>query len=156
VPLSLCPKGRKRDSVRDKSQYSFLIAFSRQLAAALENDYDDDVAVALASLAVSLELLLSDGSSSAGGDDGGPDASGDAIDAPGDGPTLAHLVEAYLATRGDSAAADVDVPRKRTGGLGATTAGRQLLGEREPQPPVLSAPRARHRPARKGARRGKK
>lgn len=55
----------------DKSHYSFLIGFTRQLVAALDDD-DDDLADFLSALAMALGMLITNG-----GGDVGDDASGD-------------------------------------------------------------------------------
>lgn len=128
---------------KDKTHFSFLIAFARQLAAALEGDGDDDVAIALASLATSVELLISDSGPADGGDAGGDDDGVDESDASGDdtplGSALARIAEL------ESALAAVDKPHRLLDGGIPTPGGELVLAGKRRKPSVL-----------KGARRGKK
>jgi len=98
---------------KDKTHFSFLIALARQVAQALEGDGDDDVAIALASLATSLGMLLADGSADAGIEDSGDDDGIDSTDDDGDesplGGALARVAEL------ERALAAVDKPRRLVG-----------------------------------------
>lgn len=147
--------------MRDKSHYNFLIALSRQLAEALEDDGDDDVAVALASLAVSLEVLLVDNGGAAVEDSPRLPQSEYSDPGCGDGAELAALRAELAALRGGrgGAPATLDVTRRVTGGIGTTDAGRELMAGEQPRPALLKQlqrGRARTRVKRRAVRRGKK
>jgi len=145
--------------MRDKSHYSFLIAFARQLEAALTTAVDDEVADHLETLGSCLAVLLgaSDGGSSP--ELAGDDESVEDDDSGGYGPPLGSP-DCPVGTRRTSAI--VDQPRRLVGGLQSTDAGRSLLDRLRPQPALLTSPtRARHRPGtpkarRKAVKRGKK
>lgn len=131
--------------MRDKTHYSFLIAFSRQLESALTDDVDDDVADAVERLGACLGPLLSigcDGDGEVAGDD---DDGVEADDPSGDGPPLGG----DLPMR-PSASAPHTVERTRRligGGTAQTQPGTGLvLGSRRRRSPVLKG----------GKRRGKK
>lgn len=129
---------------KDKSHYSFLIAFARQLAEALEGDGDNDVAIALASLATSVGVLLADISEDlsgdAVGDDDGIDSDDDAGSESALGSALARIAEL------ESSLAAVDKPRKLLSGGVPTDGGELVLAGKRRKPAVL----------KNGARRGKK
>lgn len=130
--------------VKDKTHYSFLLALARQLASALEDDSDDDVAAALVSLGTSLALLLVDEYADAGEDADGDDESIDSDAEPGDEPALGSVLDPKLARRAaalDIANRDVGAPlREPHGGTG-------VLGRQRRGAAVLNG---------KGKRRGKK
>lgn len=87
--------------MREKSKYSFLIAFAKQLAKALEDDSgDDDVAIAVASIATSLDVLLADGLAEAGEDaDGADDGVDEFDDGEWDATEVGRRAAATLAAR---------------------------------------------------------
>lgn len=133
-------------TVRDKTHYSFLIGFSKQLESALTDDVDDDVADAVERLGACMGPLLSiscDGDGEVTGDD---DDGVEADDASGDGPPLGG----HLPMRPSASAAHV-VDRTRRlvgGGSDQTDPGTGLvLGSRRRRSPVLK---------KGGKRRGKK
>lgn len=130
---------------RPKGNFSFLIAFAKQLDEAIATHRDDEVAEYVESIRISLDMLLAGSGDGAGDDDGGDDASIDSADVAGPdtplGIALARLAE--LESRG---AADVVQPRKRIGGAEPTSTGEPVAvrgGRRKPS--IL-----------KGKRRGKK
>lgn len=130
----------------DKSQYSFLIAFARQLANALDSD-DGDLAVTLGSLASSMALLDADWSVDLGYDDGGVPEGVDESDAPGDDTPLGAAL-ARIAELEQRAAATVVGASKRLCGVGrisdAASGESQLdMGSQRRKPSVLKARKAR-------------
>lgn len=104
--------------MRDKTHYSFLIAFSRQLESALTTDVDDDVADAVERLGACLGPLLSIGCDVDGEGDSPDDDGVEPDDASGDGPPLGGR----LPLRADSTGAPhtVDRPRRLIGGGSAS------------------------------------
>lgn len=133
--------------MRDKSTYSFLIAFARQLAAALNGgDSDDDVAIAVESLATSLVVLLADSMQSPDGDPAGVLEGVDDDDAPGPDTPLGAALARIAELERDRAAA-LDVTKRRLVGGASVTAGQLDVAGKRRRAPVLT----------KGAkRRGKK
>jgi len=138
--------------MRDKSHFSFLIAFTRQLEAALTDSVDDDVADSLESLGSLLAVLLSAGSDDPGGDAGGLHEADSDVDDSGDESPLG--TRPRRAFRGATGA--VDEPRRLVGGFAATDAGRDLLGRRESRPAILMPGRAQKRAKRATVARGGK
>lgn len=127
----------------DKSHYSFLIAFERQLSRALDAD-DIELANVLQSLAVCLELLHANFGPGVGDDDGGLPESVDDVDAPGDdtplGAALARIAEL------ERAAAAVDVPQQQQLRRSATPQPERLdLGGKRRKPTVLKGAKRRGR-----------
>lgn len=136
-------------SAKDKSHYSFLIALAKQIASALEDDGDDNVAIALASLATSLGMLLADGLEDVGDDDDGvPDGIED-LDASGDDVALGDSQQ-RIADLERRLAAALEQPSKRLLGGEANPCGGVDLARERRDAPILKS-------AKKGARRrGKK
>lgn len=134
----------------DKSHYSFFIALTRQLAEALENDDDDDVAINLSSLAISLELLLADWGTGPVGDSDEPAQGVEDDDAPGDDTPLGVALARVRELERDTPPA-LDVSRRRLVGGGSIARG----GEQE-RSHVPVARQRRRTPVLKGKRRGKK
>lgn len=128
----------------DKSQYSFLIAFARQLANALDSD-DGDLAVTLGSLASSMALLDADWSVDLGDDDGGIPEGVDDDDAPRDDTPLGAAL-ARIRELEQSAAATLVGASKRLCGVGrvsdAASGQMEMAGKRR-KPSVLKARKAR-------------
>lgn len=134
----------------NKQNCSYLLAFARQIAAALEDDSDDDIAIALSSLATSLELLKLQHGEPGGLDDAGLPESVDDDDAPGDDTPLGAAL-ARIAELERGAPAAVDVTRRRLVGGGAVT----RAGEQDT--PLPMARQRRQSPVlKRSKRRGKK
>lgn len=134
---------------RPKGNYSFLIALSKQLQAAIETHRDDDVGLAVESLRVSLDMLLGGDSDSPGGYFGGPDESVDDLDAPGDDTPLGAALARIAELERDAVHVDKSGSR-RSVEPGAGLAPEQPLDRKRPGPPVLRGK------GKKVMRRGKK
>lgn len=129
---------------KDKSHYSFLLGFVRQLAAALEDDSDDDLAAALVSLGTSLAVLIADEYPGSGEDDDGDDESIDSDDEPGNGPALGGGVDRLPA--GHSAA--LDQPYRELGSSGRTALAERVLGGKRRRASVLKNGKGKRRGAK--------
>lgn len=140
---------------RPKGNFSFLIAFAKQLAQAIDSHRDDDVGYACESLAASLALLDAVCGESAIGDDGGPDEGVESDDSPGDDTALGAAL-ARIAELEHAAATAVDQPRKRRVGGATTPDGGLGVGGKRPGTAILNSP-GHSTPVRRGSkRRGKK
>lgn len=150
---------------RPKGNFSFLIAFARQLEEAIATDRDDDVSESVRSLAVSVGLLLAGSSGAAGEDDGGDDEGVDDDDAPGDDTPLgAALARIKELERSAGPPAALDVTRRRlVGGGSIAREGEQdtprPVGRKRRRPAVLNRAGSGHSTPLRGVRskrRGKK
>lgn len=134
--------------MRDKTHFSFLIAFSRQLEAALTVAVDDDVSDAVESLGDSLDALLALARGAAGEELGG-DLEGIEEPSPsGDGPPLGGSgLDDRVRDIEQRLAASVDLPQRRRLGSSSRPASELALGRKQRRTTLLK---------KKGARRGKK
>lgn len=130
----------------DKTHFSFLIAFSRQLEKALTQDVDDDVSDAVESLGGTLGALLAVAGGADGEESGGNAALVEDEQPAGDGTPLGSAVERRLAALEHRAATVVDVSPRRIVGGRPRTGERMVLDGKRRVPAVL----------KKGKTRGKK
>lgn len=106
----------------DKSRYSYLIGFIRQLGRALRDaDDEPELADELGTLALHLDALLGASGEGLGDDDDGDDAPVVDDDGDGDDPPLGSP-----AVRTDRRPAAMDVTRKRISASGKAVAGQRL------------------------------
>lgn len=135
---------------RPKGNYSFLIAFAKQLASAIESHRDDDVGIACESLSSSLEVLHALFGTGMCDEDGGVHESVESDDAPGDDTPLGAAL-ARIAELESGRARDVVSARRLVGGPTAAKPRGVDLGGEQQRAPVLTRPKMKRR-----ARRGKK